>query len=204
MENRLNGSDSDERFNAGQIVDEERVFGCCKKKRLWSAAVITFAILDTILFLWMFVEIGYTIAWSFRHTNEATEKIIVKLTVNSVLSYSPILILLVLKEYYMVIWFINGRKRRYFLPYYRISVTFNWSMFCACFTTFTSQIDQFSNPTFFLGQLELYSCLVSSAWCIKEFVFLELYVRHLDSLHFANNNLKRDENILKAYHNLQI
>ena len=139
MENRFNGSNSDERFNAGQIVDEERVFGFCKKRRLWSAAVITFAILDTIMFLWMFAEIGYTIAWSFRHKNEYTEKIIVKLSINSIFSYSPIFFLLVLKEYYMVIWLIKGRQRKYFLPYYRISVTFNWSMFCACFTIFTSQ-----------------------------------------------------------------
>ena len=50
------------------------------------------------------------------------------------------------------------------------------------------------------GKLVLTINVVIPIFCILELIFLELYMRHLDSVHFALNDLQRDKAILRRYY----
>ena len=99
------------------------------------------------------------------------------------------LITLMTKIYYGFAWLCKKRARKAFLPYYRISMTYLWTMFFFYFEMdlIFILVHDFDFDSKFVKMVNRFLFL------ILEILFLHIYMRHLDKVHFAKNDLNRDK-----------
>ena len=110
------------------------------------------------------------------------------------LTNGPLCVVLVVKCYFGFKWiFIHKRSRQAFLPYYRTSMTFNAGV--AIFMLELAFISIDGNRYFNFET----STICYLLWYLFECIAIEIYLRHLDSVLFAKNNLKRDKAIIQCY-----
>ena len=110
----------------------------------------------------------------------------------------PFCIILILKCYFGFKWiFVHKRSRQAFLPYYRTSMTFNAgvAIFVLELTFISIGGSRYSNFSI--------DTIIYLLWYVFECIAIEIYLRHLDSVLFAKNNLKRDKAIIQCYLNAQ-
>ena len=106
----------------------------------------------------------------------------------------PNFIVLIMKCYWGFKWiFIHKRSRQAFLPYYRTSMTFNAGVAIFVLELLFISID--GSRYFNIGS----GTITYISWYVFECIAIEIYLRHLDSVLFAKNNLKRDKAIIQCY-----
>ena len=174
-------------FGLGEVKDEVRV--CCQGRYGCRKSSCCTGIVLGAIFLQL-IGLGTVIA-TFMYSyfvimrNPYIPDSILKMLWNIELVSSPYYACLVAKIYFGCAWFVRKRTRRAFLPYYRVSMTAN------CSTTFFC----LSNVSTFLAlneHFEAYFQLAGVALMILETVFLEIHMRHLDTVQYAKHSLLKD------------
>ena len=99
-------------------------------------------------------------------------------------------ILFVFKVFTGMRW-IFQRTRQNFIPYYRMSMTFNFYTITVAVQYLIAINIQYMNVFY----MQLYSVV----WYLIESLFLEIHIRYIDSVHIAKNELQKNKNILKSY-----
>ena len=109
---------------------------------------------------------------------------------------TPICIVYVLKCYTGVAWFFfHKRSKQSYLSFYRASLTFNLSVLAIALEV---QLISFAFKDKFWNTMGYYQWFYASYY-MCECIVIEIYMRHLDYVHFANNDLLKDRLIMKLY-----
>ena len=108
----LNESAGTRLYDAGEVVDNERgCFNarCCFKiKNAAPKAMVFVLIFDLTLFCVVWIVIILLIGFSIKHSKEVQQPYI-KLVLNSVGIYLPSFATYIMKIYYIIRWFRNGK-----------------------------------------------------------------------------------------------
>ena len=183
-------------FGLGEVIDEDRIClnskRCCRRKTCCPCLVIAVVILDILAVLtllsWFILGIAFGI--SIIEEDEQKGHIMVRLSVNIMFLYSFLLVLLLVKIYFGLLWFCSGRTRKKFTKYYYITVTlsgysiannFIVGMLAICLKDYTDAETQFGNIVF----------------CSIELALVAIHMKYLDELQFAKNDILRDRQILQ-------
>ena len=95
-----------------------------------------------------------------------------------------------IKVFYGLRWVFKGQSRKLFLPYYRIGLSVD-----SMATLYNLMAFSINHKTGKLIILEAAGLIFT----ITQILMLHCYMRHLDKLHIAKNNLARDKHIIKLY-----
>ena len=197
MNNEITLNDSNT-FDAGEVVDNERgCFNarCCFKiKNAAPRAVVFVLLFDLALFTVVWITIGLVIASTvkkYKQFDGPFDRVIV----NSLGIYLPCYFLFIMKNYYIIRWFKHGKQRKHFFAVHRFSITYCCSLFlysCMNLAVTNGSVDVLGKVGTFSRIINIIG-MVISVW---EIVFMEVFIRYQDKLHFAKNDLKRDQIIL--------
>ena len=109
----------------------------------------------------------------------------------------PMYVFYFVKMYKGMAWFFfRGRTYKAFLAYYRVSMTFNFSVLA-----FLVELI-FVSFSYGPGWYQHYHILqwLILVWYVTECICLEVHMRHLDRVKIAKNELLRDRSILHVYY----
>ena len=174
-------------IDLGEVRDEQRIFWnsklCCRKRKCCPGIILFVLVFQALQLLSVILIYAYSFYIAIE--KETSSPFLKMVKVRGLLVSSPFYITYIAKICYGIAWFKKNRTRKAFLPYYRASMTSNISLilFCLmCANIF------FASHKMYDGYIELSSALSYSL----ESIFLELYMRHIDKVHFARNDLLRD------------
>ena len=134
---RLNPSSKDiSLVDAGTVFEDEKVWigmkCCCRKKRFCNLMVWGAVIFDIISCIFMIILFLFLITGLSILTIDSNEKPYFR---NVILAWFPIQFLLVLKLWYGIQYLKKGRTRQAFIPYYRVAVTYYYSVMISIIAT---------------------------------------------------------------------
>ena len=154
-----------------------------KKRHFFIMLFIIVAITDVWYIFGFFYDMisGFRLAIYLRDNEDYdTGEAGIKLLVNNYLCFWGTLVVWFIKIYYEMRWFfVHKLKRKGFLPYYRTSMTFN---FANILNTILMTIIYIVIGNYFK---DLSTEVTETLYSILQLIILEVYMRHLDSVHKA-------------------
>ena len=99
--------------------------------------------------------------------------------------WSPYLLLFGFKVCYAYIWLNNGKLRRHYLPFYRLSITYDISIWTVLIIIGLINWNGY-------GTLENVIQFCAIAFCLFDFTVFQVYTNYLDRVHYADMHRNRD------------